>query len=90
MPRTWVRPHFTTRGRKRIRIKGHWRKTVGSLGKGRSGEKFKKLAKQVEKEYLKKGYSKKRAHRIGQATAGKVFWQKFGKRKGKIILRRER
>ena len=90
IPKTWVKPHFITRNGKRIKIKGHWRKTVGSKAKGRSGERFKKLAKEIEREYIKKGYSKKRAREIGRATAGKVFWQKFGKERGKRILRRER
>ena len=58
--------------------------------KTNSGAKFKKLSSTVTKGYLKKGYSKTRAKRIGQAVAGKVFWKKFGKRKGKKILKSTR
>ncbi len=41
-------------------------------------KKFDKLERKVEKEYIKKGYSRKRAKRIGFATAGKI-----ARRKGK-------
>jgi len=90
MPSTKVKPHYTKIKGKRVLVKAHKRKTVGSKAKGRSGDKFKKLSSQVTKDYLKKGYSKKRAKKIGQAVAGKVFWRKFGKRTGSRILRRER
>lgn len=40
---------------------------------------FEKLARKVEAEYRKKGYSLKRAREIGQATAGKVANEKHAK-----------
>ena len=43
------------------------------------GKKFNKLEKKIEKEYKKKGYSKKRAKSIGYATAGKIARKKRGK-----------
>ena len=43
------------------------------------GKKFNKLEKKIEKEYRKKGYSKKRAKKIGYATAGKIAQKKRGK-----------
>ena len=33
---------------------------------------FKNLAKRIEEEYVRKGYSRKRAAYIGRATAGEV------------------
>ncbi len=87
---THVKGHYSHRHGKRIYIRPHTRRTVGSRARGRSGKRFKKLAGHVTKEYEKKGYSKKRAEYIGKATAGKVFWRKYGKKKGKAILRRER
>lgn len=90
MPRVWVKGHYVKRKGKRIWVKGHYRRTVGSLAKGRSGERFKRLANQVAREYMKKGYSKKRAEQIGRAVAGKVFWRKFGRERGRRILKRER
>ena len=36
------------------------------------GEKFERLRKHIEREYVKEGYSKEQAERIGYATAGKV------------------
>ena len=90
MKRIYIKPHTIKRGRKKIRIKGHYRQVVESKDKGRTGERFKKLEKKVEREYLKKGYSKKKAKQIGKATAGKIFWKKVGKKKGKRILKRER
>ena len=58
--------------------------------KGRSGKKFKKLASEIAAEYRKKGYSATRAKQIGEATAGKIFWKKYGKKSGSWILKRER
>ena len=90
MPYTKVKGHYARRNGKRYYVKPHTRKTVGSKAQGRSGEKFKRLASEVAAEYRKKGYSAARAQRIGEATAGKVFWQKYGRRSGGRILRRER
>ena len=39
-------------------------------------KKFDKLEKKIEKEYIKKGYGKKRAKKIGFATAGKIARKK--------------
>ena len=35
-------------------------------------KKFHRLEKKIEKEYIKKGYGKKKAKKIGFATAGKI------------------
>ena len=35
-------------------------------------KKFDKLERKIEKEYLKKGYRRKQAKKIGYATAGKI------------------
>ena len=78
------------RGRKRIKVRGHYRTVVTSLDKGRSGKRFKSLAEKIKREYIKKGYSVSRAEKIARATAGKVFWEKYGKIRGRRILRRER
>jgi hypothetical protein len=40
------------------------------------GKKFDKLAKTVEKEYEKKGKSKKKSEEIGKAVAGKIAREK--------------
>ena len=40
------------------------------------GKKFEKLRHIVQKEYEDKGYSKKRAEKIGYAVAGKVYREK--------------
>lgn len=45
------------------------------------GKKFNRLEGKVEREYKKKGFSKKRARYIGRATAGKVFREKRAKRR---------
>ena len=39
-------------------------------------KKFNKLERKIEKEYIKKGYGKKRAKKIGCATAGKIARKK--------------
>ncbi|MHA1408486.1 MAG: hypothetical protein ACTSSG_14060 [Candidatus Heimdallarchaeaceae archaeon] len=83
MGRTTVKAHIRHRNGKVIHVKAHKRKTVGSKAKGRSGKKFQKLSKKITKEYIKRGFSKKKAEYIGK-------WQKFGKRKGSKILKRER
>jgi len=90
MKRVYIKPHYIRRNGRRIYIRGHYRTVITSLDKGRTGKRFKRLAKKVEQEYRRKGYSLKRARQIGRATAGKIFWQKYGKKKGREILRRER
>ena len=40
------------------------------------GKKFNKLEHIVEREYEKKGYPKKEAKYIGEATAAKIFRNK--------------
>lgn len=37
------------------------------------GKKFKSLSNKIDREYLKKGYSKKEAKYIGDATAAKIY-----------------
>ncbi len=44
--------------------------------------KFSKLEHKIARGYEKTGMSKAHAEAIGRATAGKIFWHKFGKRKG--------
>lgn len=90
MPYTIVKKHKSRRGRKTFWVRTHRRRTVGSLARGRTGKRFRRLSRQVTAGYVKKGYPKAEAKKIGQATAGKVFWRKFGKKRGKRILRRER
>jgi len=87
---THVKGHYIKRNGKRIWIKPHTMRVTRSAEKGRSGKRFKSLENRVEREYIRKGYSRARARQIARATAGKVFWEKYGKRKGKRILRRER
>ena len=41
-----------------------------------TSKKFVKLEKHVEREYEKKGYSRKKAEYIGKAVAGKVAREK--------------
>jgi hypothetical protein len=41
---------------------------------------FKVLAKDIEKEYKKKGKSAEEAKKIGAATAAKIGMEKFGKK----------
>lgn len=40
------------------------------------GKAFKKLEHEIEREYEKKGFSKKRSEYIGKATAGKIYRNK--------------
>lgn len=51
---------------------------------------FKQLESQVYSEYRRKGFSISRSRRIAKATAGKTFWEKFGKKKGAAIIRKAR
>ena len=88
--RVYVKPHYIKRGRKKVRVKGYYRKVITSREQGRSGERFKKLERTIYNEYIRKGYSSKRARQIARATAGKVFWRKYGRTTGERILRRER
>ena len=85
-----VRGHYMKRNGKKVYVRPHTMRVVTSEERGRSGERFKKLAEEIAEEYMKKGYSRSAAMRIGRATAGKVYWRKYGKVKGKRILRRER
>jgi len=91
---TYVPPTTYKRNGKIIHRRGYTRKAhtrhVLKKSVGRSGKRFERLARHVARQYEKKGYSKKRAEYIGKATAGKVFWRKYGKEGGKKILRRER
>lgn len=89
IPYTYVKGHYIHRFGKRIYVKPHKRKIKGAMLKTTRGEKFRKLKKRIKLEYINKGYSEKEAERIATATAGKIFWLKFGKSKGKKILKRE-
>ena len=90
MKRVWIKPHTIKRGNHSIHVKGHYVHVTTSTEQGRSGNNFKSLEKRVEREYRKKGYSKAKAEQIGKATAGKIFWKKYGKKSGSRILKRER
>lgn len=85
-----IKGHYAKRGRKKYYVKPHKRKVITSKEQGRSGEAFKKLERKVYNEYKKKGYSTKKAREIAEATAGKIFWKKYGKKSGSWILKRER
>ena len=52
------------------------------LDVGKKGVSFQDVVRKIEREYIRKGYSKKRAHEIAVRTAGRVYWRKFGKKKG--------
>lgn len=83
-------------------VSGHSREVITSREQGRSGEKFKSLARKVTNEYEGKPvplkyrslygstYSHKEAMEVGRKVAGKQFYGKYGKRRAKNILRRER
>lgn len=90
-----IKAHTIHRHGKTIHVKAHHVKAYIRHDKrfkvkGHSGERFHKLEKEVERGYEEKGMSKAEAERIGKATAGKVFWRKYGKKEGSKILRRER
>lgn len=90
MKKVRIKGHYVHRKGKRIYVRPHVRMTVTSLERGRTGERFKRLASTVAREYMKKGYSRARALEIGKAVAGKAFWRRYGRPSGRRILRRER
>lgn len=45
------------------------------------GEKFNRLAKEIKSEYVRKGFSTKRATYIGKATAGGIYRIQQAKKK---------
>ena len=49
--------------------------------------KFTELETKVYHEYRAKGYSHAKAMEFAKGTAGKVFWEKNGKRKGERKIR---
>lgn len=53
-------------------------------------KKFQELKSKIKREYIKKGYSQAKAEKYAEATAGKIFWEHYGKRKGKKILKKSR
>jgi len=85
-----VKGHYIRRNRKKIWVRPHSRRAVGSKDMGRSGEKFKSLERKIYRYYRKKGYSKSKSIEIAQKTAGKVFWNRYEKKSGSWILKRER
>ena len=85
-----VKAHYRTRRGRRHRVKSYTRREKGKRYATTRGEKFRSLERRIYADYIKKGYTKARAKYIARATAGKVFWRKFGKRRGAEILRRER
>lgn len=52
------------------------------LDVGKKGVSFQDVVKKIEQQYRKKGYSKKRAHELAVRTAGRIYWRKFGRKKG--------
>ena len=60
------------------------------LDVGKKGIHFNQIANKVAREYIEKGYPQKKAREIGRKTAGKIFWNKFGKRRGSRIIRKAR
>lgn len=53
--------------------------------------RFDTLAKRIAKSYKGRKWKKKKyktREELGRAIAGKVFWQKFGRRKGIEIIKR--
>jgi hypothetical protein len=54
---------------------------VNRRGKPKAGSgRFRRLANEVAKEYVKKGMSKKKAEQVGKAVAAKIGMKKYGKR----------
>jgi len=60
------------------------------LDVGKKGFHFQDLVRKVYRYYRKKGMSKKKAMELAKKTAGKVFWQKFGKKQGAKIVAKAR
>lgn len=58
------------------------------LDVGKKGVHFNQVANRITREYIKKGYPPEKAREIGRKTAGKVFWHKFKKKKGRKIIKR--
>ena len=56
------------------------------LDVGVKGVHFQDVEEKIYREYRKKGYSDKKAREIARKTAGKIFWQKFGKKGGRKII----
>ena len=86
-----------------VRVTSHNREVITSSDQGRTGQKFRKLENTVARQNVGKSipfkyrseyhghkrYTNEDAHLYGQKVAGKVFYAQYGKRKAKIILRRE-
>jgi len=60
------------------------------LDVGKKGVHFQDVERKIYRYYRKKGYSEAKARRIARATAGKIFWRKFGKKKGSKIIAKAR
>lgn len=52
---------------------------------GEKGVSFDEVVAKIRSEYIARGYSYEEADRIAKATAGKIFWKKFGGRGSSII-----
>jgi hypothetical protein len=85
-----VKGHYIKKNGKKVYVRPHYRLVVESGDKGRSGKRFKALADKIYMEYLRRGYPPTKAREIAVKTAGKIFWQKYGKKTGRWILKRER
>jgi len=60
---------------------------------GEKGMSFDQVVAKIRAQYIARGYNYEEADRIARATAGKIFWEKFGSRGGSIIseaLRKKR
>ena len=90
MRRIYVKSHYIIKHGRRIKIKGYYRRVLGTRKHYNVGGRttFQGFAKRVAKEYKRKGYSTKRARAIGRKTAGKVFWVKYGKKRGRKIIKK--
>ena len=56
------------------------------LDVGQKGVHFEDVVREIKQFYIEKGYSEEEAERIARATAGKVFWHKVGKARGRKII----
>ena len=61
-----------------------------ALGGKAMSKKFQELKNKIKREYIKKGYSPATAERYAEATAGKIFWEHYGKKKGRKVLKKAR
>lgn len=61
---------------KSLQSKDIWKSIKSIHTRDTMSKKFNKLKRKIDREYLKKGFSRKRAKYIAKATAAKVFREK--------------